>query len=57
MYGTRTGDMPDGRMTVTKHSYSLPGYEEYGTYEITYDFEAGVHVSFGPLCNSGLGWL
>eukprot|EP00731_Ephydatia_muelleri_P023218 Em0015g801a len=42
-YGIKTGDMPNGTMTVDKKSYSLPGYESYGTFEITYDFKAGNH--------------
>ena len=37
--------MPDGTMTVCQMNSSLPGYEGYGTYEITYNFKAGVHVS------------
>ena len=44
-YGIKTGDMPNGTMTIDKRSYSLPGYEGHGTYEITYDFKAGNHVS------------
>jgi len=38
--------MPDGTMTVKTQNYSLPGHEGFGTYEITYNFKAGVHVSF-----------
>ena len=41
----KTGDMPDGTMTVKTQNYSLPGHEGYDTFEITYDFRPGVHVS------------
>lgn len=36
--------MPDGAMTVKKRSYSLPGHEDCGTIEVTYNFRSGVHV-------------
>ena len=45
MHGVRTGDMPDGTMSVSTKLYSVPGYEGYGTIEITYNFTAGIHVS------------
>ena len=45
VYGVKTGDMPDGTMTVKTQNYSLPGHEGYDTFEITYDFRPGVHVS------------
>lgn len=46
IHGVRTGDMPDGTMTVaTRRGYSLPGHEGYGIIEITYNFLPGVHVS------------
>ena len=45
MHGVRTGDMPDGTMSVSTKLYSVSGYEGYGTIEITYNFTAGIHVS------------
>ncbi|KAG8011632.1 E3 ubiquitin-protein ligase DTX3L [Nibea albiflora] len=37
LYGVLTGTQPDGgKMTVTKSSSSLPGYEKYGTLTIHY---------------------
>ena len=48
IHGVRTGDMPDGNMSVTYHSYSLPGHEGEGTIEIIYNFRAGTYVSTSP---------
>jgi deltex-like protein len=43
VYGTKTGDMPDGSMTVRHTRGSLPGHEGSGTIEIVYNFSPGVH--------------
>ena len=44
-YGVKTGDMPDGQMSVrTLPSQRLPGHEGYGAIEITYNFRPGVYV-------------
>ena len=45
VYGIKTGNMPDGTMTVRKQRYTLPGHDGHGSIEITYNFTAGVHVS------------
>ena len=45
VHGIRTGDMPDGTMTVRTTRRSLPGHEGYGMIEIVYNFSPGVHVS------------
>lgn len=55
VYGIRTGDMPDGTMSVRHTRQSLPGHEGHGTIEIVYNFSAGVYVSLdvaprGSLC-------
>ncbi|TKS78065.1 E3 ubiquitin-protein ligase DTX3L [Collichthys lucidus] len=43
LYGVLTGTQPDGgKMTVTKSSSSLPGYEKYGTLTIRYYIPNGI---------------
>ena len=45
-YGVKTGDMPNGQMSVRNlPSTHLPGHERHGTIEITYNFRPGVYVS------------
>ena len=44
VYGIKTGDMPQGTMSVRHTSGSLPGHEGAGTIEIIYHFSPGVHV-------------
>ncbi len=41
----KTGDMPDGSMSVRKSRVSLPEHDGYGMLQITYDFSPGVYVS------------
>ena len=51
----KTGDMPDGQMSVrTLPSQQLPGHEGYSTIEITYNFRPGVHVSHKMIMNANL---
>ena len=44
VYGIKTGDMPDGTMSVREMRSSLPSHEDCGTVEIVYHFSPGVHV-------------
>ena len=44
VYGIKTGDMPNGTMTVRESHSSLPGHEDCGSIEIVYSFSPGVHV-------------
>ncbi|XP_071337810.1 E3 ubiquitin-protein ligase DTX3L isoform X2 [Trachinotus anak] len=49
LYGTLKGMQPDGgRMTVTKGSLSLPGYEAYGTITIHYYIPSGIQKEEHP---------
>lgn len=43
VYGVKTGTMPSsGRISHILHSFSLPGYENCGTIEITFNFGPGI---------------
>ncbi|KAK3094976.1 hypothetical protein FSP39_008624 [Pinctada imbricata] len=48
--GTKeTSNQPEGKMTVQhKQELHLPGYEQYGTYIVTYDFEDGIQGDDHP---------
>ncbi|XP_029295249.1 E3 ubiquitin-protein ligase DTX3L isoform X2 [Cottoperca gobio] len=49
LYGTLKGTQPDGgRMTVTKNSASLPGYEKHGTIMIHYHIPSGIQKQEHP---------
>lgn len=48
-YGARTGDMPDGTMTVHACGSSLPGHVGHDTVQITYNFTSGSFVSHRTL--------
>ncbi|XP_010744045.2 E3 ubiquitin-protein ligase DTX3L isoform X1 [Larimichthys crocea] len=49
LYGVLTGTQPDGgKMTVTKSSSSLPGYEKYGTLTIHYYIPNGIQKEEHP---------
>ena len=42
------GDQPEGTMTFTKESLSLPGHEDVGTIVINYTFSSGIQGSNHP---------
>lgn len=48
VYGIKEGDQPDGTMSVQHSSHSLPGYEGYGCFIITYDIPSGIQNSRHP---------
>ncbi|XP_028409935.1 uncharacterized protein LOC114532591 [Dendronephthya gigantea] len=48
VYGITEGDQPDGTMDVQKYSNSLPGYESYGCYVITYVIPGGLQGNNHP---------
>jgi hypothetical protein len=41
MHGASKGDQPAGDMSVRQTTNTLPGYEKYGTIEISYNFPSG----------------
>ncbi|XP_013909183.1 PREDICTED: probable E3 ubiquitin-protein ligase DTX2, partial [Thamnophis sirtalis] len=45
IYGEKTGTQPNGRMDVHKLPECLPGYENYGSIQITYNINRGIQVS------------
>ncbi len=44
VFGRLEGNQPDGNMYVTKSRFSLPGYLQCGTIEITYDIPGGIQT-------------
>ncbi|KAK2874591.1 hypothetical protein Q8A67_021744 [Cirrhinus molitorella] len=48
VFGKLEGNQPDGTMTVTRSSLSLPGYPQYGTVEIHYDIPSGIQTNKHP---------
>lgn len=42
--GVLTGNQPDGTMSVTKLSFSLPGYPNCGTIQIKYSMKGGIQT-------------
>ncbi|XP_032072088.1 probable E3 ubiquitin-protein ligase DTX2 isoform X2 [Thamnophis elegans] len=42
IYGEKTGTQPNGRMDVHKLPECLPGYENYGSIQITYNINRGI---------------
>ncbi|XP_004712362.1 E3 ubiquitin-protein ligase DTX3L [Echinops telfairi] len=47
-YGVQTGNQPEGTMTVTKLSQSLPGYKSYETIKICYKMIGGIQTKDHP---------
>ncbi|XP_013401656.1 uncharacterized protein LOC106167412 isoform X1 [Lingula anatina] len=48
LYGTLTGNMPEGTMTVSKEWAPLPGHGGFGTIVITYSFSGGIQQDDHP---------
>ncbi|NXU47988.1 DTX3L ligase, partial [Turnix velox] len=48
VYGLMEGNQPEGTMSVTKLSSSLPGYPSCGTIEIVYNMHGGIQTSSHP---------
>ncbi|NWT07826.1 DTX3L ligase, partial [Vireo altiloquus] len=46
--GVLTGNQPEGKMSATTLSFSLPGYPQCGTIKIEYFMEGGVQTSSHP---------
>ncbi|XP_036599389.1 E3 ubiquitin-protein ligase DTX3L-like [Trichosurus vulpecula] len=47
-YGIVKGNQPDGKMTYSCLSFSLPGYDSCGTIEILYDMSGGIQTEDHP---------
>ncbi|XP_075412444.1 E3 ubiquitin-protein ligase DTX3L [Tenrec ecaudatus] len=47
-YGVQTGNQPEGTMTVTKLSLSLPGYKPHDTIRICYEMIGGIQTKDHP---------
>ncbi|XP_058020402.1 probable E3 ubiquitin-protein ligase DTX2 isoform X3 [Ahaetulla prasina] len=52
IYGEKTGTQPNGKMDVHKFSESLPGHEDCGSIQITYNINRGIQGPEHP--NPGL---
>ncbi|XP_027750904.1 E3 ubiquitin-protein ligase DTX3L [Empidonax traillii] len=48
VYGVMSGNQPEGTMTTRQMMISLPGYENCGTIEITYNMKGGVQTINHP---------
>ncbi|XP_043830816.1 E3 ubiquitin-protein ligase DTX3L-like [Dromiciops gliroides] len=47
-YGVMKGNQPDGTMTTSYRTSSLPGYNSYGTIVIHYDMRGGIQTEEHP---------
>lgn len=57
IYGIIKGDQPEGTMTVTKDKRPCPGYDQFGTIVISYNFPSGLRNGKKYPGTSRIGYL